>query len=94
MAYEECAGKISGKTVGVVYYTTGRMTTESVCDKVPYRRGKAEQKIPLLQIMLGQVCLAAKAADCKSVTSETPLVRVQPCPFMFACPRWLMVLPC
>ena len=28
----------------------------------------------------GQVCLAARAADCKSVTSETPKVRVLPCP--------------
>ena len=28
----------------------------------------------------GQVCLAARAADCKSVTRETPKVRVLPCP--------------
>ena len=28
----------------------------------------------------GQVCLAARAPDCKSGTSETPLVQLQPCP--------------
>nr|DAU83689.1 MAG TPA: restriction alleviation protein [Caudoviricetes sp.] len=27
------------------------------------------------------MCLEARATDCKSVTSETPQVRLLPCPF-------------
>ena len=37
----------------------------------------------------GWVCLAARAADCKSVTRETTQVRVLPHPLMFACPSGL-----
>ncbi len=49
------------------------------CDKVYDRKEKSFNSYQ------GQVSLAAKAADCKSVTSETTLVRVQPCPFYIRC---------
>ena len=41
----------------------------------------------------GWVCLAARAADCKSVTRETTQVRVLPHPLMFACPSGLWCFP-
>ena len=41
----------------------------------------------------GWVCLAARAADCKSVTRETSQVRVLPHPLMFACPSGLWCFP-
>ena len=41
----------------------------------------------------GWVCLAARAADCKSVTRETTQVRVLPHPVMFACPSGLWCFP-
>ena len=41
----------------------------------------------------GWVCLAARAADCKSVTRETTQVRVLPHPLMFACLSGLWCFP-
>ena len=41
----------------------------------------------------GWVCLAARAADCKSVTRESTQVRVLPHPVMFACPSGLWCFP-
>ena len=41
----------------------------------------------------GWVCLAARAADCKSVTLKTPQVRVLPHPLSVCVSEWFMVPP-